>query len=138
MKSLPLIFTLGAAASIHSNAVAQQKLAALCAEGVKVFYAPSRVGKEYQQVTWLEARDESGYNSEDMIIKIQRRKAARLGANGIIVGGFQELQPGGSIGNAGVSKASSALVPERGAVLAIYIPADSDRVKAKCKGTHDR
>ena len=39
MKSLPLIFTLGAAASIHTNAVAQQKFAPLCPDGVKVFYA---------------------------------------------------------------------------------------------------
>ena len=137
MKTLPLIFTLGTALCVPPNAVAQ-KLAPLCPNGVKVFYAPSEVGEDFQQVEWLHARNESGYSDEDMIITTQRREAAHLGANGIIVSGFEELDALARANNAGKTKVLDVTVPERGAVLAIYIPGDSSRVKASCRGTANR
>jgi len=109
----------------------------LCPNGVKVFYAPSEVGNEYEQVQWLYARGETGYSDEAMILRIQRREAAHVGANGIIVGGFQEFTAGRE-GNMGKTGVQSVTVPERGAVLAIYIPGDSSRVKASCAGTNNR
>ena len=137
MKTLALIFILGTTVCVPPDAVAQ-KLAPLCPNGVKVFNAPSEVGKDFQHVEWLYARTESGYNDEDMIIKLQRREAAHLGANGIIVGGFEELEAAAAASNAGKTRVQDVRVPERGAVLAIYIPGDSSRVKAACKGTNDR
>ena len=135
MKTLRLIFILCTAAAVPN--VAAQTLAPLCPDGVKVFYAPSDVGKEYQQVQWLHARGETGYSDEAMILRNQRREAAHVGANGIIVDGFEEFAAGreGNMGKAGVR---TVTVPERGAVLAIYIPGDSSRVKASCKGTNNR
>ena len=137
MKRFSLAFILGTAAGVHTNAAAQ-KLAPLCSDGVKVFYAPSKVGKEYRQVVWLDAKSESGYNDEAMILKIQRGKAAQLGANGIIVDGFEEFDVGAKAGTTGKFSVYEVSVPERGAVLAIYIPGDSSRVKASCKGTDNR
>jgi len=135
MNTLRLIFILGTAAGVPN--VAAQKLAPLCPDGVKVFYAPSEVGKEYQQVQWLHARGETGYSDEAMILRNQRREAAHVGANGIIVSGFQEFEEGRA-GNMGKTGVKAVTVPERGAVLAIYIPGDSSRVKASCKGTDNR
>lgn len=137
MKTLALIFILGMAVCVPPNAVAQ-KLAPVCPNGVKVFYAPSEVGKEFQQVEWLHARNESGYSDETMIINMQRREAAHLGANGIIVGGFEGLDAAARTSNAGKTRVLDVTVPERGAVLAIYIPGDSSRVQAACKGTNNR
>ena len=137
MQRLSLICILGTAVGIPSNAVAQ-KLAPVCPNGVKVFYTPSEVGKEFQHVEWLHARNESGYSDETMIINTQRREAAHLGANGIIVGGFEELDAIARASNAAKTKVLDVTVPERGAVLAIYIPGDSSRVTAACKGTSNR
>ena len=137
MQRLALIFILGTAVGIPSNAVAQ-KLSPVCPNGVKVFYTPSEVGKEFQHVEWLHARNESGYSDETMIINTQRREAAHLGANGIIVGGFEELDAIARASNAAKTKVLDVTVPERGAVLAIYIPGDSSRVTAACKGTSNR
>ena len=136
LKTAP-IFLLGLAVCVPPNAVAQ-KLAPVCPNGVKVFYAPSDVGQEFQQVEWLHARNESGYSDDAMIINIQRREAAHLGANGIIVSGFEGLDAAARADNTGKTKVLDVTVPERGAVLAIYIPGDSSRVKAVCKGTNNR
>jgi hypothetical protein len=103
-----------------------------------VFYAPADVGQEFQQVEWLHARNESGYSDDAMIINLQRREAAHLGANGIIVSGFEGLDAAARANNTGKVRALDVTVPERGAVLAIYIPGDSSRVKAACKGTNNR
>jgi len=137
MKRLLLVFILGASVSVAPDAVAQ-KLAPVCPNGVKVFYAPSQVGNDFERVEWLTARTESGYSDEDMILTMQRREAAHLGANGIIAGGFEELDATARANNTGKTRALDVTVPERGAVLAIYIPADSSRVKAACKGTNNR
>jgi hypothetical protein len=135
MKTLRLIFILATAAGVPN--VAAQKLAPLCPDGVKVFYAPSDVGKEFEQVQWLYARGETGYSDEAMILRNQRREAAHVGANGIIVDGFEEFAAGRA-GNMGKTGVHAVTVPERGAVLAIYIPGDSSRVKASCNGTNNR
>ena len=137
MQKLPLILILGTAVSIPRNAIAQ-KLAPLCPKGVKVFYTPSEVGKEFQHVQWLHARNESGYSDENMIINTQRTEAAQLGANGIIVGGFEELDAIARASNASKTRVMDVTVPERGAVLAIFIPGDSSRVQAACNGTKNR
>lgn len=132
MKRLPLILILGAAACAHPNAAAQ-KFAPLCPDGVKVFNAPSEVGEAFEEVGWLHARGESGYNDETVILQSQRTEAAQRGANGLIVGGFQELDAVLKAGGVGKTTIAEVTVPERGAVLAIYIPGDSSRVKASCK-----
>jgi len=136
MKTLPFIFIFCTAAGVPN--VVAQKLAPVCPDGVKVFYAPSEVGEEFQQVEWLHARGESGYSDDAMILKIQQREAAHLGANGIIVSGFEELDAAARSSNVGKQRVLEVTVPERGAVLAIYIPGDSSRVKAKCKGADNR
>jgi len=57
---------------------------------VKVFSDTSKVGKPYQEVALLNSKGESGSTSEGGMIKSQRKKASELGANGIVLGGFQE------------------------------------------------
>ena len=132
MKMVLLISILGAAAGLHTNAAAQ-KLAPLCPNGVKVFADTSQIHATYQQVGWLTTRGTrgaEGYTDERAIVAMQRKRAAQLGANGIVVGGFQSPTV--------ARRFVDATVPERGAVLAIYIPADSSRVKAACDRTDKR
>lgn len=58
----------------------------------------------------------------------QRREAASLGANGIIVGDIKEPNAGTKIIGAVLGTGSE----RHGKALAIYIPADSDRVREAC------
>lgn len=136
MKRLLLALALGVAC-VHTNAAVldvTQKFAPLCPDGVKVFSDTSKVGKPYQEVALLNSKGESGSTSEEGMIKSQRKKAAELGANGIVVGGFQEPKAGTKIIGTLLGTGSE----RKGSALAIYIPGDSARVKAACNGTDNR
>jgi hypothetical protein len=136
MKRLLLVLVLGAAC-VHTNAAVldvTQKFAPLCPDGVKVFSDTSKVGKAYQEVAFLNSKGESGSTSEGGMINSQRKKAAELGANGIVVGGFQEPKAGTKIIGALLGTGSE----RKGSALAIYIPGDSTRVKAACSGIDNR
>jgi hypothetical protein len=137
MKRPLLILVLGAAACVHTNAALMdvtQKLPPLCPDGVKVFSDTSKVGKPYQEVALLNSKGESGSTSEEGMIKSQRKKAAQVGANGIVLGGFQEPKAGTKIIGALLGTGAE----RKGSALAIYIPADSSRVRAACNGTDNR
>ncbi|SRR6266496_447884 len=136
MKRLSLMVLLGVAC-VHTNAAVldiTQKLAPLCPDGVKVFSDTSKVGKPYQEVALLNSKGESGSTSEEGMIKSQRKKAAGLGANGIVLGGFQEPKAGTKIVGALLGTGAE----RKGSALAIYIPDDSARVKTACNGTDNR
>jgi hypothetical protein len=131
-----LILVLGVAC-VHTNAAVvdvTQKFSPLCSDGVKVFSDTSKVGKPYQEVALLNSKGESGSTSEGGMIKSQRKKAAELGANGIVLGGFQEPKAGTKIVGALLGTGAE----RKGSALAIYIPGDSARVKAACNGTDNR
>ena len=136
MKRSLLILLLGTAC-VHTNAAVldvTQKFAPLCPDGVKVFSDTSKVGKAYQEVALLNSKGESGSTSEQGMINSQRKKAAELGANGIVLGGFQEPKAGTKIVGALLGTGAE----RKGSALAIYIPADSARVKTACNGTENR
>ena len=136
MKRLLLILVLGVAC-VHTNAAVvdvTQKFAPLCPDGVKVFSDTSKVGKSYQEVALLNSKGQSGSTSEGGMINSQRKKAAELGANGIVLGGFQEPKAGTKIVGALLGTGAE----RKGSALAIYIPGDSTRVKAACSGTDNR
>jgi hypothetical protein len=137
MKWPLLILAVGAGACVHTNAAVMdvtQRYAPLCPDGVKVFSDTSKVGKAYKEVALLNSKGESGSTSEEGMIKSQRKKAAEVGANGIILGGFQEPKAGTKIIGSLLGTGSE----RKGSALAIYIPADSERVRAACSGTENR
>src|SRR3989475_10870890 len=137
MKRTLLALVVGAAACVHTNAAVldvTQKFAPLCPDGVKVFSDTSKVGKSYQEVALLNSKGQSGSTSEGGMINSQRKKAAELGANGIVLGGFQEPKAGTKIVGALLGTGAE----RKGSALAIYIPGDSTRVKAACNGTDNR
>jgi hypothetical protein len=124
-------------ACVHTNAAildVTQHFAPICRDGVKVFTDTTGIGQPYQQVALLNSKGESGSTSEAGMINSQRKKAAELGANAIIIGGFQEPKAGTKIIGALLGTGSE----RKGSALAIYIPGDSTRVMAACNGTQNR
>jgi hypothetical protein len=114
-------------ASLLNPSVTYQKI---CPNGVQIFTSAERVRSEYYEVAILNSKGESSWTDENEMTTSQRSKAARLGANGIILGDVKEPNAGtkilGSIFGTGAER--------KGSGLAIYIPADSARVNRVCSG----
>lgn len=104
------------------------KLAPVCPDGVMVFTDSSKVGKPYTEVAVLNSRGDNDMTSEGGMINSQRKKAAELGANGIILGGMKDPTTGQQVWRALLGTSAN----RKGAAIAIHIPSDTARVAAAC------
>lgn len=101
-----------------------------CPEAVVVYTSPERVGKPYREVALLNSKGESGMTREEGMVKSQRKKAAQLGANGLILSGVDEPKPGKKIIGALLGTGAE----RKGKALAIYVPEDSIKTANTCGG----
>jgi len=105
------------------------KLAPVCPDGVVVFTDSSKVGKPYREVAVLNSRGDNNMTSESGMINSQRKKAAELGANGVILGQMKDASTSAQVFQALLGTSAN----RKGGAIAIYIPSDSTRVAEACK-----
>ena len=105
-------------------------LARTCPDAVKLYTAPSNVGLPYTEVGLLNSSGSSGWTSESGMMKSMRQKAAEVGATGIIMGNIDEPGAGAKVMGAVFGTGTQ----RKGKSLAIFVPADSTRVKTVCAG----
>jgi hypothetical protein len=124
-------------ACVHTNAAMMDEsltMAPICSNGVKVYTDTAQVPKPYTLVALLNSKGESGATTESGMVNSQRQKAARLGANGIIVSQIQEPKAGTKI----IGALFGTGAERKGGAMAVYVPADSERVAKLCAGTKNR
>jgi hypothetical protein len=136
------VFALSACRSVSTDATLidpSAHLARTCPAAVKLFTVPERVQRPYQEVALLNSQGKTSYSSEDDMIKSMREKAAKVGANGIILNGIDEPSAMAKIAGQVAQVASDAAglfgdisAERKGHAMAIYIPADSARTSTAC------
>jgi len=126
---IPLVGCVSTNAAVLDNSL---KLAAICPDGVKVFTDSSKVGKPYTEVAVLNSKGDYQYTNESQLIDSQRKKAAKLGANGLILGKMDDPSTGAKIAQALLSTSAN----RKSDAVAILIPSDSNRVASACKGQY--
>ena len=109
---------------------AAQTHPAICADGVAMFTDSSRVGKPYEEVALLNSTGSQAYTSEAGMLNSQRKDAAKIGANGVILQGTRDAGQGAQVASALFGTPAN----RRGHALAIYVPGDSTRVREACAG----
>ena len=120
------------AACVSTNAVRMDEsldLQPICAAGVRVFTDSSKVGQPYHEVALLNSKGDDSETSEGGMIQSQKHKAAEMGANGIILGTMQGASTGAKVWRSLLGTSAN----RKGTATAIYIPADSARVRTACK-----
>ncbi len=100
----------------------------ICAEGVELFTDSSKVGKPYVEVAVLTSSGSQNYTSQSEMYESMRKKAADLGANGVVLGTVQQASTGAQVANALIGTPAN----RRGQATAIYIPGDTTRVRESC------
>lgn len=132
MRPMPiLVLVTAATACVSTNAAVLNPTTSYlrtCPEAVVVYTTPARVKSEYVEVALLNSRGNTRTTTESGMIRSQQKKAAEVGANGLILGGINE--PG-----AGAKVAAAVLgtpTERKGKALAIWIPSDSAKTHAAC------
>ena len=107
-----------------------------CPAAVKLYMTPERVQTEYREVALLNSTGRTLDTSEGDMIKSMREKAAKVGANGIILNSIDEPKAATKVAAEATNVLTgykTDLSPERkGHALAIYVAADSANARATC------
>ena len=130
--ALPCLVAL-ATGCVHTNAsvldptVSYQRT---CAGAVQVFTTAERVPSPYREVALLNSKGESSWTDENGMLTSQRKKAAEIGANGLILGETREPNAGTKI----IGSLFGTGAERKGKAIAIWIPEDSTRTQEICSG----
>jgi hypothetical protein len=108
----------------------EMRLAPICPEGVAVFLAADRVGQPYTELALLESTGDNAMTSEAGMYESQRKKAADIGANGLVLGPTRDANTAAQIAQTLIGTPAN----RRGRAIAIHIPADTARVTQACAG----
>ena len=137
MRKLAAVMLLGLGACVHTNAVQLnpgQARAPVCPDAVEIYTDASHVKADYVEVALLNSKGESGSTSEKGMYESQRRKAAQMGANGLILEPISEPKAGTKI----IGALFGTGAERKGHATAIWIPADSARVTGMCDGVKNK
>lgn len=110
----------------------EQTYPKICPEGVAIFTSADKVGKPYVEVAVLTSSGDQAMTSQAGMYESQRKKAADVGANGVILGQTQEAGTGAQVAHAILGTSAN----RKGQATAIYIESDSARVRQACAGRH--
>jgi hypothetical protein len=91
---------------------------ALLPSQVQVYRTADKVGAPFEEVALLNARGEATWTDEAKMVESLRKKAAQLGANGIILDGIAEPSAGAKVAGAFLGTGAQ----RKGKALAIFVP----------------
>jgi hypothetical protein len=97
-------------------------------DGVKIYTSPAKVGTTYTEVALLNSAGSTGFTTESGMMKSMRKKAAEVGANGIIMSGIDEPGAGAKVAGAFLGTGTE----RKGKSVAIFVPEDTGRVRQVC------
>ena len=103
-------------------------LAPTCTDAIRLYTSADAVQQPYQQVALLNSSGESQWSNESAMIKSMRKKAAELGANGIILNYIDEPSALSKV----VGAVAKTGTERKGRSMAVFIPSDSARARAAC------
>lgn len=108
---------------------ASRRFDPVCVEGVAAFDDFSKVPYDYYEVAFVQAEGNSVYTGQGDILLAMRKRAGEQGGNAIVVNSLKAT--GAPVKVLGAVLGSSD-ADRKGKSVAIYMPADSARVKNAC------
>ena len=134
LKALPLAALLLGACGVKKNTTDVSpgvKFAATCPNVVQVYGTRSDVPSDYYEIAFIEAEGNSIYTTDNQLQEQIKVGAAKVGATAIIANPVEQSKTTVKVlGEAVGLKAAT----QKASGLAIYSPAEKDRVRQVCGG----
>jgi len=126
-------FTVATTACIHVSTNFTRldptvRLAPTCPDAVRLYTGPGGVEQPYHEVALINSTGDVTLSDEGEMFGSMRKAAAKVGANGVILGGIDEPN---AITKVAADVAKTTAV-RKGKAMAIYVPADSAHAAAAC------
>jgi len=113
---LSLISTTGCVSTQYTT-LSKQAYEPVRPENVVVYLAENDIKGNYEKIGLIHMQGESSWTNENQMINAARKKAAKMGANGIILGNVQEPSSGAKVAAAVLGVPTK----RRGEVVAIRV-----------------
>ncbi len=102
---------------------------ATCEDVIVTYASRADVPSDYYEVAFIEAEGNSVYTTDNQLRQEIKKRAAEEGATAVIVNPVSESKVGAKVlGEALGTRSATA----RATALAIYLPADAERVTLRC------
>jgi hypothetical protein len=103
--------------------------AATCVNAVEVYSGRADVPADYYELAWINAEGNSIWTTDNQMRDVMRKRAAEVGANGLIANPVQQNKTGVNVLGEAVG-ANTATAKASG--LAIWMPSQSGRATLAC------
>ena len=127
-RGLPLLLLAGCVRTGAALFDPTANYASTCERAIIVYASPAKAPASYREVALLSS--DATMKSDDDVLRDQRRKAAEIGATGILLNRVGDAQP--IISSDGTVSTTDTRVVRS---VAIFVEADSARVRAACATT---
>lgn len=114
--SLCLISTIGCVTTQYTT-LSKQTYEPVPSEDVVVYLTEKDIKGDYEKIGLIHMQGESSWTNENQMITAARKKAAKMGANGIILGNVQEPSSGAKVAAAVLGVPTT----RRGEVVAVRV-----------------
>lgn len=111
---------------------AARAFAPVCDEGVAVYDDFASVPYDYREVAFISAEQNPVYTDKDQMVAMMRKRAGEQGGNGVVINSIQTDKATVKLIGEAIGTSSA---DRKGKAVAIYMPADSMRVKNACGHT---
>lgn len=128
LRWLPLLLLAGCVRTGAALFDPTASYASTCERAIIIYASPAKAPAGYREVALLSS--DATMKSDDDILRDQRRKAAQIGATGILLNRVGDVQP--VVAADGTASTSDARVVRS---VAIFVAGDSARVRAACAAT---
>lgn len=115
-----------------NNTVPQHKFAATCAEAVTVYESFKDVPNNYYEVALITAEGNSVWTDDDEMVLRMRQRAARVGANGMVVDALGTSATTVQLIGAALGTGDA---DRKGRAVAIHMPTHVARARATCRNS---
>lgn len=101
------------------------KRAAIPADQVRIYRTAAQVTGRYEEVALLHARGETNWTNERDMLESMRKKAGKVGANGVIL---ETIREAGAVERIAATVLQTGTL-RRGSAIAIFVSPDSSAAK---------
>ena len=130
---LPLALAiLGACTGVKKNTTTISpafQAAPTCPAAIQTYASRAEVPSDYYEVAWVSAEGNSVYTTDNKLQENIRDAAAKAGASAVIVNPVEQSKQGVKVLGEAVGAKSAT---QKATALAIYLPADRDRIVQAC------
>ena len=131
--ALPLAFVLvGACTGVKKSVTPISpafQASPTCPAAINTYASRAEVPSDYYEVAWVEAECNSVYTTDNQLQEQVKNAAAKAGASAVIVNPVEQAKTTVKILGEALGAKSAT---QKATALAIYLPADRDRVVQAC------